>query len=378
MVASAAPAAPVALASSTARLRSIDVLRGATIAGMILVNAEFSPAEAYREFAHSAWNGWTFADTIYPCFMFLIGVSIILSTASRLRRGESRGELVRHALSRSVLIMACGLAIDYLRFPAHEFPYVGVQNHLQISGALQLIAVCYLAAFCIYLWTGLSGVVAGIIGLNLLYLGLLFLYPVPGCGSGSLDVSCNFPNYLDAITLGPFRWDIPCSVVGAIPTATSSVLFGVLAGQLLLKEDRQLQRILWLLTGGLALIAAGEVLAVWVPINKQLWTTSFAVFTAGLSAAALAISIWLVDCSPPRRWQRPLEILGMNAIAAYLISRILQNVPRVHVMGRSLYTDVLARIANPPMASLLFAMVVLAAVYAAIWAMDRRGWHLKF
>ena len=78
-----------------------------------------------------------------------------------------------------------------------------------------------------------------------------------------------------------------------------------------------------------------------------------------------------------RRWFRPLEIFGLNAIAAYLISRLVANVPRVHVMGKSLYTDVLARVASPPNASLLFAMVVLAAVYLAVWLMDRRGWHLK-
>lgn len=369
--------ASTALATASGRLKSIDVLRGATIAAMILVNAEFSPAEAYPEFAHSAWHGWTFADTIYPCFMFLIGVSLTLSTASRIRRGEDRTQLMKHALGRSLLIAACGIAIDYLRVPAHEFPYIGVQNHLQLSGALQLIAVCYLIAFVIYLWSGLPGVITGIIGLNLLYLGFLFLYPVPGCGSGSLDVGCNFPNYIDQVVLGPFRWDIPCSVVGAIPTATSSILFGVLAGEMMLHEHRPLQQIIWLLVGGVLLIVAGELFAIWLPINKQLWTSSFAIFTAGLSATALACAIWLVDCWPPRRWYRPLEILGMNAIAAYLISRLVQNIPRVHIMGKSLYADVLAQLASPPTASLLFAVVVLAIVYVAIWLMDRKGWQLK-
>jgi predicted acyltransferase len=101
----------------------------------------------------------------------------------------------------------------------------------------------------------------------------------------------------------------------------------------------------------------------WVPINKQLWTTSFAVFTSGLAATALASTIWLVEGRSQRLWFRPLEILGSNAIAAYLISRLLANAPRVHVMGKSLHTDVLAAVASPPNASLLFAMVLLAAVH---------------
>jgi predicted acyltransferase len=88
--------------------------------------------------------------------------------------------------------------------------------------------------------------------------------------------------------------------------------------------------------------------------------------------------MWLVEGRPLRPWLRPLEIFGLNAIAAYLISRLVAHVPRVHVLGKSLYTDLLARVAIPPNASLLFAMVVLAVVYLAVWFMSRRDWYLKF
>ena len=160
---------------------------------MILVNGQFSHAESYRQLAHAAWNGWTFADTIFPCFLFIVGVSLTLSTASRMARGEDRTRLLWHALRRSLLLFACGVLIDYLRVPAREFPFIGLQGHLQLSGVLQKIAVCYLVAFHIYLWTGLRGVIVGIIGLNLLYLGLLYFYPVPGCGPGSLIVELQLP-----------------------------------------------------------------------------------------------------------------------------------------------------------------------------------------
>ena len=284
-------------------------------------------------------------------------------------------------MGRSLLIFACGVAVDYLRVPVREFPFVGLQPHLQFTGALQKIAVCYLVAFHIHLWTGLRGVIVAIIGLNALYLGLLYFYPVPGCGPGSLLVGCNFPGYLDKVVLDGFRSNnmaFDPDGVGALLPAITSVLFGVLAGHLVLSARPPLHQLLWLLGGGLVLIAAGELLSVWVPINKQLWTTSFAVLTAGLAATCLACSIWLLEGRPLQRWLRPLEILGMNAIAAYVISRLVGNLPKVHFMGKSLYADVLARVASPPNASLLFAMVVLTAVYLAVWLMHRRGWHLKF
>ncbi|HWE21983.1 MAG TPA: heparan-alpha-glucosaminide N-acetyltransferase domain-containing protein [Hyphomicrobiaceae bacterium] len=368
------------LSPASPRLSSVDVFRGATIVAMILVNGQFSHEESYRQLAHAAWNGWTFADTIFPCFLFIVGVSLTLSTASRVARGEDHTRLLVHAVRRSLLIFGCGVVIDYLRVPIRDFPFVGFQAHLQLTGALQRIAVCYLVAFHIYLWGGLRGVIGGIIGLNLLYLGLLYFYPVPGCGPGSLAASCNFVGYLDEIVLDGFRSNSMAfdpDGVGSVLPAITSVLFGVLAGKLLLSEQCPRQRLLPLLGGAIVLVAAGGLLSMWVPINKQLWTTSFAVLMAGLALTGLACSIWLIDGRPLPSWFRPLETFGSNAIAAYLISRLVGNVPKVHVMGKSLYTDVLARVASPPNASLLFAMVVLAAVYLAVWLMDRRGWYLK-
>jgi predicted acyltransferase len=368
---------------SGSRFGSVDVLRGATIAAMILVNAEFSGEAAYSQLAHAAWNGWTFADTIFPCFLFIVGVSLSLSTAARLTAGEDHARLVAHAVRRALLLFACGVVIDYVRVPARGFPFVGVQEHLQLSGVLQKISICYLSAFLIYLWSGLRGVIVAIVGLNLLYLGLLYLFPVPGCDAGSLTVSCNFPGYVDKTVLNGFRWnsaDFDPDGVGAVLPATTSVLFGVLAAQLLMRlEQSPWQRGLTLAGMGLALIAAGGLLALWVPINKHLWTPSFAVLMAGLAATTLALTIWLVDGGRvQRRWLAPLEILGRNAIAAYVVSRLVVNVPRVHVVGKSLHDDLLAPIASPQTASLLFAIVVLSIVFLVIWLMHRRRWHLSF
>jgi hypothetical protein len=241
------------LSPATPRLKSVDVFRGATIAAMILVNAQFSPADGHRHRACGVARSIG-CDLLVP---FIVGVSLTLSTASRVARGEDRARLFGHALRRSVLIFGCGVVIDYLRVPSPKFPFIGLQDHLQLTGVLQKIAVCYLAAFIIYHWTGLRGVIFGIIGLNLLYLGLLYFYPVPGCGPGSLDVSCNFPGYLDEIVLDGFRWNSTTfdpDGVGAILPAITSVLFGVLGGQFLRGKQRPPQRLLWLLGGGIVLI----------------------------------------------------------------------------------------------------------------------------
>ncbi len=363
------------------RLRSIDVFRGATIAAMVLVNAQFSPVDAFPQFVHADWNGWTFADSIFPCFLFMVGLSMTLSTADRVARGEDRGQVLAHAARRAMLLFGCGVFIDALRLPMHEFPYVGFQHHLQLTGVLQKIAVCYLAAFLTLLWGEWRSVMAGIVGLNLVYLGLIYLYPVPGCGPGVLTPQCNFPGYVDRTLIGSFLSIDPrqdADGLGAIFPAISTVLFGTLAGRVIRQVPQTDRRARMLLSGGIALLLLGLILdALVVPINKVIWTTSYAVFFAGFAAVCLATWAWLVDVRQLGSWFRPIEILGRNAVAAYLISRPITNFAKVHVHGKALH-DVLATSFDPARASMACALVVLVLVYAVIWSMHRIGWYLKF
>lgn len=354
------------------------MFRGATIAGMILVNSQGAREDAYTQLVHAPWNGWTFADTIFPCFLFIVGVSLILSTAPRLEQGTDRWLLFRHALRRSLLLYGCGVLIDLLVIPHRGFPFVAFHDHLQLTGVLQKIAVCYLAAFLIFLSSGWRGVVAGIVVLNLAYLGLLYLYPVPGCGPGVLTADCSFPAFLNDRVLKGYTWGETYDPdgLGAVLPATASVLFGVMAGRLLRIEPQPRRRLLGLLTGGLALMAAGLALSAWVPVNKPLWTPSYAALMAGMAAIGLAASYWVVDVRHWARWCKPFEILGRNAVTAYLISRPIDHVLRIHVLGRSV-PDLFRRLASPPNASLMFALVVLLAVQSVAWAMYRKRWFVK-
>lgn len=363
----------------SARLRSLDIFRGVTIAAMVVVNSLGDPAASYSPLLHAAWFGWTFADTIFPSFLFIVGVSLTLSTAARMERGADRASLVAHASRRALLLFAAGVLIDGLVFPYREFPYFAFRDHLQLTGVLQKISICYLVAFFTFAWMGWWGVVAAIAGLNALYLGLLYLYPVPGCGAGVLTPECSFPGFvnnllLDGYTSGAvYEPDGP----GAVLPAVTSVLFGVLAGGILRTRSLHRERIQLLLMTGLGLIAAGTLLSAWIPWSKALWTPSYATLMAGLAATVFAAFYWAVDVRESHRAFKPFEILGVNAVAAYLVSRPMDHALRVHVLGLSL-PDVLQRVASPAVASLLFALVVTVGVYTVAWFMYRQRWFLKF
>ena len=353
---------------------------------MIVVNSAPGACEdTYASIRHALWNGWTFADTIFPAFLWIVGVALTLSTASRLERGASRASLLRHAATRTAMLVGLGWIMNLFYFPERHFPFFGFMDHLQVTGVLQKIAVCYFLAFLIVLWSGWRGAIVGIVVLNLSFLAFLFFYPVPGCGAGSLSPECNFAGYLDQSVFGAYRWidgnphGHDPDGFGSILPATSTVLFGVLAGALL-RAKREPKEICRSILGlGAVLLVCGTALSEWViPINKPLWTPSYAFLMAGLSSAVFAVCYWAADIRRLSfRGFEPFEIYGRNAIAAYAISIEAANIPKVHVHGTSLY-DLCLNIVGVPNAALLYALVYTAAVFVPIWWMHRRQWYLKF
>jgi len=346
---------------------------------MIVVNNLGTREGAYPQLLHADWNGWTFADVIFPFFLFIVGVSLTLSTGARIEGGSDRISLLSRAVRRTLLLYVSGVFIDLLVFPQRSFPYFALQDHVRLSGVLQNIAVCYLLAFLIYMAAGWPGAILGIIVVNLVYLGLLYRYPVPGCGSGVLTPGCSFPVYFEGLLKG-HGWSALFAPdgLGTVLPQLASILFGVPAGVLLRTEPRPRPRLLRLLGGGLGLALFGVVLARWVPINKHLWTTSYSVLMAGLAAICFAACYCVVDVWRSGRWLKPLEIFGMNAVAAYLLSYPVDHALRVHVAGRSLNDDLCQRLASPSNASLLFAVLVCMVVCSFAWFMYRRRWFLKF
>lgn len=379
----AAEAAPSPAPASTAtRLVSLDAFRGATIALMVLVNNAGSGRDSYRQLEHAAWHGWTITDTVFPSFVWIVGVAITLSLGKRLAAGVPKSSLMAQVARRAAVLFLLGLAV--YAFPAFD---LGTQR---ILGVLQRIAICYLIASAIYLYGGLRAQILWIVGLFAAYWMMMTLIPVPGYGPGRLDVAGNFAHYIDQLVLGTHNyahtrtWD-PEGIVSTLP-AIATALFGILAGQILRLRRPLAERTTWLFVTGSLLLLLGLICSAWLPINKKLWTDSFALFMAGLDFLVFAIFAWFIDGLGWRKPARPMVIFGMNAIALYMISEgLAELLDAVRVNGAGgkislqayIYRAWFAPLASPPNASLLYSLAFVAVVYAAAYGLYRRGWFLR-
>ncbi len=365
------------IGTGTARLVSLDVFRGATIAGMILVNNAGGWPDVYAQLRHARWHGWTFTDTIFPSFLWIAGVSLTLSLTKRLERGDSRARLLLHALRRALIIFALGLLV-------YEYPHFDIA-HLRVLGVLQRIAICYFIASAIFLYTGVRAQAIWTAGLLAAYWILVKLVPVPGHGAGIIDTpNGSLPQYVDLLLLRGFlytpAWD-PEGIVSTIP-AIATTLFGVLTGHLLRSRRTPAEKTAWMFAAGNALLVAGAVMNIWLPINKNLWTSSFAVFMAGVSSCAFAFCYWVVDVQAVRRWSRPFAILGMNAIAVYMLAELGDNtLDWIRAGGEPfshwLFVHWYAPVFGGKMASLAWGLSFDAVLFVVAWALYRRKWFIK-
>lgn len=379
-------------ASPGRRLLSLDAFRGATIAAMLLVNNPGSWSEVYPPLRHAPWHGWTFTDLIFPAFLWIVGVAMALSFARRVESGADRGTLFRHALGRAAIILGLGLLLAAFPFgllPAHHFS----PAHLRLPGVLQRIALCYLAAAAISLRTGWRGQLAWAAGLLAGYWLLLRFVPVPGHGPGVLEPTGNLAWWVDSHLLAGHTWSgapapgfDPEGILSTLP-AIATTLLGALAGQVLRAPGPAQAKAGWLLAGGTGLLLLGLLWDRWLPINKNLWTSSYTVFMAGWSTVIFAASHWLIDLRGWRRWALPFVIYGMNALAMFVLAglsgRLLQLVSWTSADNRTvtlkawLHDSLFVPLASPVNASLLFALAFVAAHFVVAWAMWRRGWFIK-
>jgi predicted acyltransferase len=360
--------------SSAGRLQSLDIFRGFTIASMILVNNPGS-TPAYEQLEHAAWHGWTFTDTVFPFFLWIVGVAMTLSTARRIERGQSRRDLLLHAFQRALILFLLGVFVGPL-------PHIDLAT-IRIPGVLQRIAVCYLIGFVIFLYTSVRGQILWLLGLNAAYLGLMFFYPTPGCGAGSWSMDCNFARYVDSLLLRGHMWSHtrdwdPEGIVSTLP-AISTVLFGALAGHVLRHWTWHNARLQAFIFGGSALFAVAQILSIWIPINKNLWTTSFAFLMAGLAMLAFAFWYWVAEVRGAGRWFRFFEIYGSNAILVYLLSGIFADVAAATGFHKWWYESVcLALASSQKNASLLYALTNVLVLWIVAWALWRKRWFVKF
>lgn len=364
-------------APPSGRLLSLDVFRGLTLAGMMMVNNQTGP-ETYHQLGHTSWHGWTYTDTIFPSFLWIVGVAMTFSTVKRIERGEDKHKLLMHALRRGILIFLIGLFLN-------GFPYFTLAGY-RIAGVLQRIAICYFFAALILIYTKMRGQVLWTIGLLLVYWLLMFYYPVPGVGAGHLEKEANLERYVDGVVLGDHiyhndkYWD-PEGTVSTLPSI-ATVLFGILTGQILRRSNHHSERAARIFMSGNGLILAGMLLSAWMPINKNLWTVSFAVFMAGISSVVFASVYWIVDAKGYTKWTWPFVVYGMNAIAAYTASFIMEDLFAIvkfggHSVRDLLYDNLFAPFMNAKNASLGYSLLFDLILFAFAYFLYKRKWFLK-
>jgi predicted acyltransferase len=361
------------------RILSVDVFRGLTVAGMVLVNNPGTWGAVYAPLRHAEWHGWTPTDLIFPFFLFIVGVAIPLALGRRLGESQGRAHIVRRIVRRSAVIFALGLVLHAVsNFDAAT---------IRIPGVLQRIAVCYLAAALLFVWTGWR-VQAGLAGLALLgYWALLTLVPVPGFGSGDLGKEGNLAAWLDRTLLGAHIWRAgrvydPEGILSTLP-AIATTLLGVLTAHFVTAARSATVTARGLVIGGAAGIAIGLAWARLLPLNKSLWTSSYVVFTAGVALLVLAACFWVIEIKGWTRWTEPLVVLGVNALAVFFLSTLLAIVlARVHVAGAGgqprvlqavLFESLFAPWLRPAAASLAWALSNVLLWLLAMWPLYRRG-----
>ena len=341
------------------RLVSLDAFRGATIASMILVNNPGDGRTTFAPLLHASWHGWTFTDMVFPFFLWISGVAMTLSLASK------PSKLV-HIARRAAIIFAIGLFMN-------GFPYFNPST-IRIPGVLQRIAICYFFAGLIFLYTRWRGQIAAIVVLFAAYWAMMASY-------GSWDKAVNFSSYIDSLLLSGHMysqtktWD-PEGIVSTLP-AIATMLFGILTGHLLRLSIPRSEQACWIFLQGAALTWFGNYLDYWIPINKQIWTVSYSILMAGLASLIFACFYWLIDGQGQRRWTKFFVIYGMNAIAAYVIAGLVARILGLAQIKTPLYQYVFAPLAPPQIASLLYALTNVAVVFLAVWVMYRRKWFLR-
>ncbi len=330
---------------------------------MVLVNSPGND-EVFAPLRHAVWNGWTPTDLIFPSFLVIMGVSAAFSAAARESRGASPVEALPKVLWRAAMLIGLGLLVN-------AFIYRGTVG-MRIPGVLQRIALCYLGVEAFLFLRRPKWEPAAIAGLLLAYWFLLTKVPVPGYGPGILTPDGNIAYWLDRRLfpghLMTDRWGDPEGLLPVL-SALATSLMGLMAGRRLVKDGAKagLRVGIW----GLGLAALGGAWSLLLPLNKHLWTSSYALFTGGLALAGLAACLLTIE-HRNGSWARPFEALGRRALLAYLLAGLfygIQEFVTVTLPGGApgdIKLWLTARLFEPWMtakaASLAYASVYTAAI----------------
>ncbi len=360
----------------TGRIRSLDAFRGLTVAAMILVNNPGSWGSVYPPLLHAEWHGWTPTDLIFPFFLFIVGVSLVVSFTRREQAGASFRELARKAVLRGILIVLVGVLLS--GFPRYDLATI------RVPGVLQRIGLVYTLTALIFLGFGPTARRRIAALLLIAYWAALTFVPVPGGLAGDLTAAGNLGAWLDRLLLGGHLWTPDFDPEGLLSTipAVGTCLIGTFAGERLLADRPVGDRAAGILLLGAALIVAGLTWNHWFPINKGLWTSSYVLFSGGIACQALAACYWLIDVRGRDWWARPSIVFGTNALFAFVLSGLLARCLRFWTVDGSpgvdwLFRSVLSPALGPLNGSLVYALANVVVIYAITALLYRRGIVIK-
>jgi predicted acyltransferase len=361
----------------TDRLVSIDALRGFTMfmlvgGGNILRalpkisdNAFFRMLDAQME--HVTWEGFRYYDLIFPMFLFIIGLTLPFSYKRRLKSASGKKELYKHILIRTIILFILGLICFGYSDP--ELKYDG--EVIGYYGVLQLLAVGYFFASLIMLNTSVRGVALWAGGIMIFYFLIMKFIPVPGFGAGNFTREGNFNEYISKLVAANIgiKWRILLSPY-MIPTV-STALLGVLTGYWLQSENTKEKKAIYMLIGAIALMAAGLIWSLSFPIIKNLWTSSYVLFSAGLTLLQVVLFYWLIDILKYQKWAFFFVVVGTNAITIYMLTHVMSfdNISYFFIYG--------IRDSLGAAQSLVIALISAALEWLLLYYLYRNRYFIK-
>ncbi len=374
-----------ALHATSARYVSLDVLRGLTIALMVVVNTPGSWSAVYAPFLHAPWHGFTITDMVFPSFLFVVGNALSFS----MHKSEpNSSEFLQKVCKRTVIIFLIGLFLNAYPFvklaEGENFVFIDFTS-IRIFGVLQRIALCYfLAALLLHYWDTKGAVIFSVLALSGYWMVMYIFgdsvdpYSLPGNAALKLDLLLINPANLYRGEGIPFE---PEGILSTLP-AVVNVIAGFLVGKYIQKHGSNKSTVVKLIYAGVAFAILGLLWDFQFPMNKKIWTSSFVLLTVGLNSLVLAFLILTIDVAKLSRWTYFFEVFGRNPLILYALSGMIvktMNLIRIDGQGLKpwLYDHYFLSIVNPKAASLLYAFTYMMLIWLIGYWMDLKKLYIK-